>query len=464
MRGAHRVDVELLHQRDVALLRGLRHVPAVVGVGLGPVHALEQHPLAVDQQLLVADLDLAETDRLTGDVRGPPVGAGEGEHDGVQVRRLVGPLGRVAHGHGELDVGPGTGHVRRPAGRGDLVAPRVAQARGDAVHAGRATGLVAELDGRGQRRVGVRGVQVGPQRHVLDVGRRGGAQRDRAEDARVPPLVVVLQVRARAPPVHLHGDPVVAGPQRPRDVELGGRVAALVVADVPAVDPDEVAGRDTLEAEHGRPLRPARREVEVPGVGAGRVDVAGHVRRVVRLDLGGDVAEDRVVQAVGLPRVRHRHGPPRRGVVAVGVEPGGHLLRRLGHRDLPLPVQRQRVRRPLLAPRGRADVGVGEHTSRPAVERQGATTRTSTVDSRDRTGPVSCRRTPHGRGRTCPRRAPAPLRVVGVHDRETTSVERHGQVPPTRHRRCGTTWRCRAPVTSTVGQVSVTRGSARPTL
>ncbi len=346
VRGADGVDVELLHQRHVAFLRLAGHVPAVLGVGLRAVDALEQHALAVDQQRPVADLDLAEAGGVAGDV-GRAVGRGERDHDGVEVRRLVGPLGRVAHRQRQTCRAAGGFRARRP----DLLAPGVTQAGGDPVRSGGTAGFVAELDVRGERRVGVGGVEIGLEREVLDERRGRRVQRHRAEDARVPPLVVVLEIGTGAPPVHLHGDLVAAGLERGGDVELGRGVATLVVADVLAVDPHEVAGRHALEAQERLALGPVRGHVELADVRTGRVDVARYVGRVVRLHLGRDVAEDRVVQAVGLPGVRDGDGAPAGRVVVLGVEPGGHLGRLVRHGDPPLAVERPREVRLLVEER-----------------------------------------------------------------------------------------------------------------
>ncbi len=359
VRGAHGVDVEPLHQRHVLFLALARHVPAVVRVGLGAVDALEQHPLAVDQQLPVGDGDLAEADPLLGDVADPPVRAGQGEHQGVQGGGLVGPLGRIGHRRAQHQLGGVPVQLDRPAGAGHPPAAGVVQLRPRGVLPGRPVVLARHRDPRGQRGVDVVVVQVRGDRDVPQVAGGRGVEPHRAEDAGVAPLVVVLQVGAGAPAVHLHGDPVAAGVQRRGDVELRRGVAALVVADVAAVDPHEVAGGDALEAEERASTVPCGRNVEGAHVRGGRVDVPGHRRRVVRPHLAGHVAEHRVVQPVGLPGVRHRHAPPAADVVVVGEEPGRHVLGPVRHVDLPVAVQAERVGRVLLVPHGRGHVGVG---------------------------------------------------------------------------------------------------------
>ncbi len=229
VRGAHGVDVEPLHQRDVLLLLGAGDVPAAVDARLGAVGASEHHAPTVDLQLLVADLDLPEADGLLAGLDDLAVPE-ELYAELVDVRGLVGPLQRV----------------RDPAvDDRHLTALRVEELGTHGVARLRA----ADDDVGFDCRVAVLRVQVGPDRDVLEVRPRRPVEPDLAEDAGEPPLVVVLQVCAGAPAVHLDPQRVRPGLEPARDVELRRRVAALVVADVGVVDPDEVSAGHALEAE-----------------------------------------------------------------------------------------------------------------------------------------------------------------------------------------------------------------------
>ncbi len=158
--------------------------------------------------------------------------------------------------------------------------------------------------------------------------------------------------------MHLDGDGVPARTHQVGDVELRGRVAALVVPDVLPVDPHEVAGGHRLEAQERTPAGPVPRDLERAYVRAGGIHVVRHAGRVVRPHLGRDVPEHRVVEVVALPGVRHGHGPPAGHVVPRLLEPARHFLGAHGQRELPLPVQRPRPRGLLDPAPGGLAVGV----------------------------------------------------------------------------------------------------------
>src|SRR5690606_15758407 len=204
-----------------------------------------------------------------------------------------------------------------------------------------AAGQVAQLRSQPQGGVGVGVVQLGADGDVLEVGAGNAVEVHFPEDPGEVPEVHVLQVGAGAPPVHLDGDGVGAGPQVRGDVEFGRGVAALVVADVVAVDPDEVAAGDAFEPEQLAAPRPVLREFELLAVGPGGVDVVGHLRWAVGRDLGGDVAVDGPVVALLLPHPGHVHGVP---LPAAPLPAGREVPVVVGVLELPPAVQRQRPR------------------------------------------------------------------------------------------------------------------------
>ena len=68
-----------------------------IRVKLVPVHALEQNPLAVDQQIAVLDLHFAEADVHGDDFEHLAGGILEREQQLVEIRRFGGPLERVGN-------------------------------------------------------------------------------------------------------------------------------------------------------------------------------------------------------------------------------------------------------------------------------------------------------------------------------------------------------------------------------
>jgi hypothetical protein len=246
--GADRVDVEALHTGQVGAGVLLVEDPAPLGVGLVAVHPAEDDPAAVDEEPVAADLHAAEAD---------PHRDGLGS---ARDRRLVQPrpLG-----------GPGPHRGRRQR----------RHVRGTRPHLLDAEFRDAQGDGECLRARGDLGVDppvpvlvAGAQPDVLDAAGGAGVQGDVAEDARQPPLVLVLDVAGRRPLVHPHRDDVVTRPDGRGDVELVGQPAAARVADLLAVDPDPEQRLHPVEAQHD-PLGvlPAAGQVEVAAVVAGRV-------------------------------------------------------------------------------------------------------------------------------------------------------------------------------------------------
>ena len=91
--GTHRIEVELLHDLDVLLHTGAGDYVTSVRIQLVAVGALDEDGLAVDEQLGVLDLDLAETD-----VHGDRLARG-GRLEGIEVRGLGRPLGGIGDLH-----------------------------------------------------------------------------------------------------------------------------------------------------------------------------------------------------------------------------------------------------------------------------------------------------------------------------------------------------------------------------
>ena len=254
--GADRVQVSPLHQHQVAAGLFCVEHPATGAVELVTVHPAQPQPAAVHEPGVAVDPDPTEPDPHRHGLRCV-------EHLDVVATRNVG-------------------------------APRLHRANVDAVGGPVQRGIEAEVctgdpNGVAAANLGKQGtaprggVVVGAQPHVVQSGRRARKQGDLAEDARQPPLVLVLDVAHRRPLVDPHVQQVLAHPEFRRDIEFLRQAAAPDDAHLDAV---EVHDRDRIhpgEAQHRTATvghEPVR-NVEAPPVVAGRVGVR-HERRLDR--------------------------------------------------------------------------------------------------------------------------------------------------------------------------------------
>ncbi|GAA3293923.1 hypothetical protein GCM10020295_17100 [Streptomyces cinereospinus] len=249
VRGADGVDVVPLHQQHVRA-HGLDvQGAAAPGMPLVPVDALEQHRPAVDLDQAVLQGDGAEPD-AQGDAFAPG-----GQDAVVQARGLRGP--RLDGDRDRLAGGDVDGQLRDGDPAGDVGVD--------------AQGALAGA------------VVVGGVHEEVPHAVRGAVQQgDVTEDARQPPLVLVLQVRARRPLVHPDGEDVAGRPQQVPDRELVRQAGALELAEFRAVQPDAGARLDAVEAQDRvAGVRPAVGEVEGAQVVAGGV-LGGDARGIHR--------------------------------------------------------------------------------------------------------------------------------------------------------------------------------------
>ena len=289
-------------------------------MGLVPVHAPEDDLALVDQELVAVDPHRAEAERQAYGLAG-------GAHlRDIAPRHLGAP--RLDGPDRDRRQRSRAGELRAYAQLGDLDRHRIgALVRGDLRH-----------DRAGAVRAGA--VQIrGPQ---PDVGQRaaGAAEQGHGpEDARQPPLVLVLQIAARGPLVHPDQQDVLTRADQFGDVELGHQTAAGRDADLGAVQPDPVGRLGAVEAEQD-PLHVPVREVERTPVVARRV-LVGHVRRVDRKGVLHVGVDRLAVRTAGRqdPVRGHRDRVPV-GVVVVGRR--GRLVQPVRNRrpaEPPLPVE-----------------------------------------------------------------------------------------------------------------------------
>jgi len=246
------------------------------------VHALELDGYAVDPQLLISDLDLAEAH-----VR-PLYFAGHGHQQGIQMRRFRRPAQTVLHGEA------GTALNQRRFG--ELPFPLIQ--RGDGFASGGHIRLHV------QHAVPVMVFQIHPADHVPDMIFANAQQIHVPENAAHAPAVLILQIGAVGPLQYLHGQGVVAVLQIISDVKLRRQTAALGHADFPAIDPYEEAGVHAVKIQRHPAAPPAFRQAENPAIYARGIFVR-HIGRVK----GNGVADIHIL------------GPP----VAVHLPAGGHV-------------------------------------------------------------------------------------------------------------------------------------------
>ena len=323
MARADGVEVVALEEEDVLHHRVDGEGAPRLGVELVAVDALEGDAAAVEEEDAVLDLYLADADLEGGRHLDAPRRVAEGDGEVVEVGVLGVPEMRAGNLAGELDLSAlrGDAHGHRlhpdgPAGGVRELGPDLAASEG-----GRGAG---DCRADGERRVAVVGVERGGEADVLDRGLREGNERDGAEDAAQPPLVLVFEVGAGRPLDDADGEDVLAVEvELVRDVELVREAAAHPLAHAFAVQEDLEPGVDAVEADADPAALPVGREEECAAVAARRV--GGGDEGLVQRDRILDVGVPGMAVALHLP-VR-RHGDP----VPVGiVEVGGlEALRRL---------------------------------------------------------------------------------------------------------------------------------------
>ena len=328
---AHGVDIEPLHDFDIAdhLLLG-DHITAV-GVHFVAVRAFDEHRTSVDQQLSAGDANVAEADvelRALGDRfpvrRGDlhavePRGLGRPGFDAAQRCRAAEALQAVAR-----RVADGGLRLVSQLGDGDL----------DRFHAPGRHDLPAQFARGG-------GLDADILHVLLFAGREVGL----AGQAAQTPEILIFKVGAVAPAEDFKGDAVLgARNDQTRDVEAGFELAVLAVARLAAVDPDtHVRGR-RADVEHDLLPGPRGRKVERAHVVAHAVVLRGDVGRVVLVMAAPGVADvqiDRIAEPVELPHAGNRHFAPGGGIRIGCVEVGRALVGRFVAFEFPESVQRQ---------------------------------------------------------------------------------------------------------------------------
>ena len=303
MRGAHGVDVRLLHELRIGLHQLTRDDASAAVVVIVSIDTADQKRPVIQEEAAIADLHRAEADvarRRLGPVA---------QNELVEPRLLSRPESRRAETRLE------------PAGEPlseDDAAERIEQ---------------GGLEGPALRVDREHPVGVAAGKHVSDRPRR--AQRHVPRDARVPPLVLILD-EAGVGPAHDDGYELVspAAADEVGDVELRRRPRVLCDPDRVAVDHDVQHPFGTSEAQNDPPPGPAARDRERAPVDAGRI-LLGHERRRLlerhhHVRVPGDVVAEHRPEARNMNRV-----PPTRLA-----ECSGRVVGAPNEPELPVAVER----------------------------------------------------------------------------------------------------------------------------
>ena len=160
---------------------------------------------------------------------------------------------------------------------------------------------------------------------IPDVLLRPVHEMDIAEDARPSELVLVLEIRAIGVFEHDDSEPILPVLELVGDIELGGAVRDLAIADEGAVEIDEECRIHAFEVEIAAPAAPLLL-LEVEDVGSRRV-VRRNIRRIVR----NRIVDVRVLLLHIPERLeggRHMDGIERRGIIVLADEVPIDILRR----------------------------------------------------------------------------------------------------------------------------------------
>ncbi len=271
--GAHRVEVVLLHQHDVALHPVHADGAALEMVVVVTVHPVQLEIAAVDVEEAVLDLDLAHPDPLRDHLQQLPLSVVEGEHQLIEVGILGAPQMGVGQIQREAAITLAVDGEMVEWAAGDLAA-LIQQWPDQTVILGRLA-QVFELDITAQggalagNLVVIR--QRGLNEEVLHMDRRFAHQVDVAEDPRHPPHVLIFNVSGVGPLHYPHREQVLAGFGIGADVEFGGEAAPLAEANVVAVYIDFEVSLHPVKLDDHLLAVPGLAQHEAALIGAGGV-------------------------------------------------------------------------------------------------------------------------------------------------------------------------------------------------
>ena len=324
--GSYRIDIQLLHNTDIAnhLLLG-NNISARLAEFV-PIHTLDEHRLPVHQQLRVLDFHGAEAEIQPGRLANRSLAVFRLHFQSVQRRRFSAPEGGPIDLHRRAEHHPAVfrffaffrhGHF----GTGNFFARRGKDGKNGRSHTRRHfcdDGCVA--------------VHPGHNMHILNAFQLSCIEFHPTGDTRQAPEILVFEVGSVAPAHHLQFQRILALTNVFGEIETRFQFAVFAVADGLPVHTNLHVGRYAADAQADLLAHPVLIELEGAAIHASVIVFLGYERRIVlKMALPGvsHVDINRLTIALKFPHARHADRTP----VAVFVA------------EIPLPVQRQGTRR-----------------------------------------------------------------------------------------------------------------------
>ena len=355
MARANRIEIRLLHERDVFEHRFHVDVTSVKRMRVVNVGALKEDTLAVDGKVMIVasihDADVAET-----------VFSGENSlflaglialrnNDAVEVRPVRAPSGETR----KFRRRKRNGRFAVPLNGDGLFVFRDRGAVGvDEFHAQRLNGIgalpvVEDNGGAETARRRVRALVGDGKVMVANKGLRFRDKIDVAVNSAQAPHILPFEIRSVAPAVHADGKLVLARLDRGGNIEFRVRIGTLRVSAECSVDPYGAAAVNAVKMDENFFVRPRFRQIERTAVEARRVVIDNSVFFVAFHCAGWMIVERVTGVVVGRKIVLARHLPVHRnadivpiGIVEIGglkFAGAGPLFRSLNPAEFPRPVE-----------------------------------------------------------------------------------------------------------------------------
>ncbi|MPM74512.1 hypothetical protein SDC9_121500 [bioreactor metagenome] len=379
--GADGVDVELLHQLQVALDMSAAYGSSGMRRAFVAVHAGDQHRLAVDQQLPFRNFHPPEADFDRGVIHLFTVGSLKRDAQRIKLGRFGAPLPDLRNGHFD-------GAAGFPAAMVMMVAGCFVQCGGGGKFPHQFFAVVKPGHEAPRHRHGARPGQGGdggdfePPGGIVVVQRGDGEKvRQRiarhadeinvAHDAAVPPLILILKVTAVRPFEHQNAQLIVAVGQKRGEIEFGRIARAFGETYRMTVQADLKIAFHAVEVNPNPAVAPGLRQPERTPVEAGWIAFRHRRRQFGKRH--PDIGIVRVVVTLQGPRSGNRNRAPVGGIgIEVGLRQNGRVF---GITEVPISVQAQLPWSAFRSSGGGQRLGFGVVMKKCGMRRQTAGTR-----------------------------------------------------------------------------------------